>query len=107
MNIPELIEMIHENLTGQDIRYVVDMLEVHQDIPDLRVMDHAEKQLFGSEEVIPFLFDCDTSLWELEDWTLPNFQYEQTMPDLTTTGSIELKPRMRGTVKISLRRYNV
>ena len=107
MNIPELIEMIHENLTGQDIRYVVDMLEVHLDIPGPRVMYHEEKQLFGSEEVIPFLFDCDTSLWELEDWSLPNFQYEQTMSDFSTTGIVERKPRMRGTVKISLRRYNV
>ena len=40
MNIPELIEMIYENFNGVDIQYVVDMLDVAQDIPNLRTVDH-------------------------------------------------------------------
>ena len=70
MNIPELIEMIYQNFDGLRIRYVVDLLDVHQDIPNLRTKCHNVKQFFGSDEVLPFLLECDINLWELVDWTV-------------------------------------
>jgi hypothetical protein len=70
MNIPELMRMIYQNFDGMRIRYVVDMLEVHQDIPNLRTANHEVKQFIGCDEVLPFLLDCDLTFWELVDWTV-------------------------------------
>ena len=49
MNLPEFMTMIYDNFNGADIQYVVDMLDVAQDIPNLRTTDHKVMCLFGSD----------------------------------------------------------
>ena len=104
MNLPEFMTMIYDNFNGADIQYVVDMIDVAQDIPNLRTVDHRVMCFFGSDGVLPFLLECDINQWELVEWNVEMFQDEQPV---LTCDTLEPVKKIERRININLRRYNV
>lgn len=116
MNIPELIEMIHDNFQGRDIRYVVDMLEYSHEVDTTsrptraytREFNHQVKYFFSVDEILPFLLECDINSWELIEWSLPTFHVENTRTEFKIDGdTFEPVRTIQGTMTINLRRYAI
>ena len=112
MNILELIEMIHDNFTESNISYCVDMVEYSHEVDTAsrparaytREFNHEVKYFYTVDDVIQFLFECDTSFWELTDWRVSNYTTNSTLTNDGEWGSPVIK---EGTLTITLRRYDI